>query len=164
MPCRLGSPAARRSAGDVAVSALGSTQRGAGQGCGGAGPSATGTHSQIPRPQGQKRPGGVEHRCEDWPRKRWKALGGSSSPLMGGQESLRLDHRQDFLRPNCSYSLGNTYWVQIPGHLLIAMPQKCLQCGQAWRQGNGGKIFHPKRSQSQTEALLVPCIFLVHFK
>lgn len=66
--------------------------------------------------------------------------------------------------PVCSHSLGNTYWVEILGSLLTAVPPKCLQCGQVWRQEDGDKTLCPKRSQRQTEALLIPCIFLAHFQ
>lgn len=64
---------------------------------------------------------------------------------------------------DCSHSLGNTYWVEIVGGLLT-VPSKCLQCGRVWRHGDGGKTSHLKRSESQTEGLLISHIFPVHFK
>lgn len=97
---------------------------------------------------GQKCPGGVEHRCVDWTRKRQKAVNGSST-LAEEQASLKLDCRQDFLRLPSPPKL-----LPVPGkHLMGGDPREsvnscAIKMSTVWlslEAGGWGQDFPPQK-------------------
>lgn len=158
-PWRPGNPAANRSVGDMAIPAMGVTQRGqVGVEGGGRAPTFARAHSRIPRPQGRSAQecNTGEQTGQGRGRKQEVALLLAGGKTKESEARLKVGLSETH---TCSHSLGNTSWEFVNSCAIKYLPRS-----QVWRQRDGGNAFHPKISQRQSEALFIPCILLVHFK